>query len=264
MTSNGAIPPVGPLAVRFSQRSALRSEWIYGNGYQGPSSLALFEALVARQPVWPGMEVLEIGSGLGGDAFRLSTRHGVRVRGIDASPDMTRLCVERAAEQGLTGVEFQTGDVRTIDLGESSVDLVWTRDCFMYLSPPDKRLAWSRLRRALRPGGRVMVTDYCRGAGECSPAFEEMHRDSGFHLITQDDYAAVLESAGFTDVVAENRTGDLTASEIEERTRMIEERDGFLTRFTREEYDGLLRRWDTKISLSSNEELTWMVLTARA
>lgn len=256
-------PPVGPLASRFSRHSALRSEWIYGEGYQGPSSEDLFEEFAARLPIRPGMRILEIGSGLGGDAFRLATRHGAEVVGVDASPDMTQLSRERAEARGITGVRFEAGDVRTLDLEESAFDLVWTRDCFMYLPPDDKRTAWQRLHQVLRPNGRILVTDYCRGATTCSPEFEALHHQSDFHLITQADYVSMLESAGFTDLEADDRTHILATSQEEERDRMLAERTDFLARFTVEEYENLLSRWDTKITLSRDHELTWLVLTAR-
>jgi phosphoethanolamine N-methyltransferase len=262
MTTQEEIPPVGPVAPRFSRRGALRSEWIYGRGYQGPSGETVFEALVARQPLWAGMEVLEIGSGLGGDAVRMATRYRVNVRAVDASADMTQLCLDRLAEQPVAGVRFETGDVRTMDLAPATVDLVWTRDCLLYLSGPDKEYAWSRLIVALRPGGRVLITDYCRGTGPCSPAFEVLHRDSGFHLVTQEEYVTMVRGVGFCDVTAEDRTEDLHASEVEGRARLADNRDGFLERYTETEYDQLLRRWDTKIDLTGRRELTWLVLTA--
>ncbi|MDG4808714.1 methyltransferase domain-containing protein [Micromonospora sp. WMMD1120] len=263
MMVNEEIPPVGPFSPRFSRRGALRSEWIYGSGYQGPSSDEIFEALIARQPVWAGMDVLEIGSGLGGDAVRMATRYGVNIRAVDASADMTQLCLDRLAAEPVDGIRFETGDVCTMELAPESVDLVWTRDCLMYLSERDRERAWSRLLTALRSGGRVLVTDYCRGESPSSPAFEELHNSSGFHLVNQEAYATMMRRVGFCDVTAEDRTEDLLASEVEGRARLVNDRDGFLEQFTSGEYDQLLKRWDTKIDLSVSHQLTWMVLTAR-
>ncbi len=72
-----------------------------------------------------------------------------------------------------------------------------------------------------------------------------------------------MAAAGFVDVVAEDRTDDLRDSMIEERQRLVDEVAGFLTDFTREEYDGLLDRWDKKIEWCRHGDLRWIVLHAR-
>lgn len=248
---------------RFALRGALRSEWVYGRGYQGPASPAIFDDLAGRQPMWPGMAVLEIGSGLGGDALRLAGAYGAHVLGLDASADMTRESRARAARDGVAGATFATGDVRGHDLPPASFDLVWSRDCLMYLPVADKTLAWTRLFDALRPGGRVLVTDYCREAARCSAAFETFHDDSHYRLATFETCADILDGVGFADVHTEDRTGDLLASMHEELSRLVAEVHGFLAEFTAREHADLVQRWRRKIELSSRHELTWLLMTAR-
>jgi len=247
---------------RFSLRGALRSEWVYGRGYQGPAARAIFDDLAGRQPLWPGMNVVEIGSGLGGDASRLAGTYGARVMGLDASADMTRESRDRAGRAGMARVSFATGDVRSHDLPAAAFDLVWTRDCLMYLSVEDKTLAWARLFDSLRPGGRVLVSDYCRGAARCSDAFETFHEESHYQLATFETCAAVVTGAGFVDVRTEDRTADLLVSLREEQARLLSEVDGFLAMFTAREHSDLLERWRRKIELVERHELTWLVMTA--
>ncbi|MEU3662051.1 methyltransferase domain-containing protein [Streptomyces sp. NPDC032940] len=251
------------IGQRFSRHSALRSEKIYGRGYQGPSGFDVFSRLTAKLDWTPGLRVLDVGAGLGGDAFRMAERFGATVTGLDVSPDMTGICRQRAADGEVTGVEFVTGDVRTADLREASYDVVWTRDCGMYLPADDKYRVWKRLHSLLRPGGQVLITDYCRGAQEASAAFEQHVRECGHHLLTLDGYREVLESAAFTAVTVEDRTEELLTSMRGELSRLETERPAFLAEFTEDEYRALVDRWQKKIQFSADHELVWMVLTAR-
>ncbi|MFI1227182.1 MULTISPECIES: methyltransferase domain-containing protein [unclassified Streptomyces] len=251
------------IGQRFSRHAALRSEKIYGHGYQGPAGFDVFSRLAARISWVPGLRVLDVGAGLGGDAFRMADTFGAVVTGLDVSPDMTEICRQRAAAGGVAGVEFITGDVRTADLREGAYDVVWTRDFGMYLSPDDKYRVWERLVSLLRPGGQVLITDYCTGAGAVSAAFEQHVRDCGHHLLTLDGYRQVLESAKFTAVGVEDRTEELLASMRGELARLETDRPEFLTEFTEDEYRALVDRWQKKIRFSSDHELVWMVATAR-
>jgi phosphoethanolamine N-methyltransferase len=250
-------------AQRFSRRSALASERVYGRGHQGPAGEDVFAALAGRCRLEPGMRVLDVGSGLGGDAFRLSRRFGVEVVGIDASADMTQVCRERAAAEGTVGATFVTGDVRTEPLEPGSFDVVWTRDCGMYLAVPDKRLVWRRLYDALAPGGAVVVTDYCRGFEVGSAEFESHVVACGHHIVTRAEYREVMASAGFVDVLAEDRSADLHSSMRDERAALVQRRAAFVAEFSEGEYESLVHRWDQKIEFTAGGELVWMLATAR-
>ncbi|MEU9081128.1 methyltransferase domain-containing protein [Streptomyces sp. NPDC048357] len=252
------------LAERYSRRVALRHERLYGHGYQGPGSEAVFAELTSRLDLRPGLRLLDIGSGLGGDSFRLAERHGLTVVGLDAAPDMTAVCVERAAEQPLPGLSFVTGDVRGSQLlTPDSFDVLWTRDCGAFVPPADKLPAWRRLHAALRPGGQVLVTDYCLGPQGASAEFAAKMAAWGQYMLTPDAYGAMLGEAGFTDVAVEDRSRHLMDSMLAGRRLLLDEQEDFLAEMTREEYDGLLDRWDRKIGFCERGELVWMVLTAR-
>jgi phosphoethanolamine N-methyltransferase len=251
-------------AARFSRRSALRSERVYGQGYQGPAGDTLFEGFTAGRRMWPGMRILDIGSGLGGDSMRLAARFGARVTGLDMAPDMTEICQERLLCDPVAGVNvnFVTGDIRTVLLPEAGFDLIWTRDCGMYMPVPDMRPTWSRIHASLAAQGQVLLTDYCRGARVCSSAFEEHVADCRHHLVTIEHYAQILQDAGFARVDVEDRTEDLLQSMVWERTRLAASRESFITDFTEQEYREIAERWDKKIEFAQREELVWLVLTA--
>jgi len=260
-SSNTSAAP--SVTERYTRHVALRHERLYGRGYQGPGSEEVFEALAARVDLRAGARLLDVGSGLGGDSFRLAQRFGLSVVGLDAAPDMTAICQERAQEYDSLDVSFVSGDIRTVDLRSESFDVVWTRDCGLYFPVPEKPRMWSRIYQLLKPGGQVLLTDYSRGRTDASARFEEHLTTTGQHPVAISEYTAIVESVGFADVTAEDRTEDLLGSLLRERKRLVDEEADFLTDFSRAEYDTVLDRWNKKIAWCESGELSWTVLTAR-
>jgi len=105
----------------------------------------------------PGERVLELAAGLGETgmlaAQKVAPMGGVIVSDqADAMLDGARA---RAAELGLSNVEFQVIGAEWIDLPLASVDVVLCRWGYMLLADPPAALRETR--RVLRPGGRVAL-----------------------------------------------------------------------------------------------------------
>ena len=66
-----------------------------------------------------------------------------------------------------------------------------------------------RLFGLLRPGGRLLVTDYCTGEAPPSPGFQAYITQRGYKLVTLSAYSGFIRSAGFQDVIAEDRTAQV-------------------------------------------------------
>ena len=69
-----------------------------------------------------------------------------------------------------------------------------------------------RLFALLRPGGRLLVTDYCTGEAPPSPGFQAYITQRGYKLVTLAAYGDYICDAGFQDVVAEDRTAQVQHS----------------------------------------------------
>ncbi len=189
-------------ANRYSRRSILRSERMYGEGFQSPGGLDAVKGFCRKLRMRQGMKILEVGSGLGGSAFYLAETFGADVLGLDVSAEMVAVSTERQEEKGLSNVSFRHGDIRTSDLEMGTFDLVWTRDCILYV--PEKELVWSNICAALRPGGQLFVTDFCRGGGPLSDEFETYVEECQYYLLALDEYVRTLEAAGFGEVRMED------------------------------------------------------------
>jgi Methylase involved in ubiquinone/menaquinone biosynthesis len=100
-------------------------------------------------------EVLEVAVGTG-----LNLPHypsGVRITGIDVTPEMLAVARDRAGRLGLD-VTLQEGDAQALPFADASFDTVV---CTLALCGiPDDRKAIAEMKRVLRPGGRLLLLDH--------------------------------------------------------------------------------------------------------
>jgi SAM-dependent methyltransferase len=150
----------------------------------------------------PGETVLDLGSGGGIDVLLSARRVGPTgfAYGLDMTPEMLALARRNAAEAGATNVEFLEGEIEHIPLPDGSVDVI-VSNCVINLSP-DKPAVFAEMRRVLRPGGRIGVSDVVTD-DELSEA-ERLERGTYVGCIAGalpiSAYGRGLRAAGFVDV----------------------------------------------------------------
>ena len=105
--------------------------------------------------IGPGMEVLDLACGHGRITNRLAER-GTRVTGLDATPLFLDRAREDAARRGVD-VEYVHGDMRELPWeGRFDRVLSWFTS-YGYFSDDENRRVLEAARRALRPGGRLLI-----------------------------------------------------------------------------------------------------------
>src|SRR5690348_12209438 len=111
----------------------------------------------------PGEVVVDLGCGGGLDVFLAAEKVGLAVKasGIDMTAVMAhgaqKHASKRADGQPVTNVEVHLGTIESRPLAHASVDVV-TSNCVINLAP-DKAAVSREIVRALKPGGRVAVSD---------------------------------------------------------------------------------------------------------
>lgn len=113
------------------------------------------ETFLARAQFQPGERVLDIGFGGGATSLGIarSVAPGGCVLGIDISPDLVAATTRRAAAQGIANARFVCADAATVSVPDAPYDRLCSRFGSMFF--PDPVAAFTHLRPALRPGGRV-------------------------------------------------------------------------------------------------------------
>jgi arsenite methyltransferase len=157
----------------------------------------------------PGETVVDLGSGGGLDCFLAARQVGPegRVIGVDMTPEMLERARAAATRLGAANVEFRNGFLEALPLEDGSANVVIS-NCVINLSP-DKPQVFREVFRALKPGGRLAVSDIVtRG-----PLPEAVQRDleawgacvAG--ALSVEDYTRGLTEAGFGQVRIEPRAG---------------------------------------------------------
>lgn len=166
---------------------------------------AATEALLAQVAVAPGMEVLDIGSGIGGTARYVVRRSGATVTGIDLTEEFVETARTLSAMVGLgEATRFEVASALDMPFGDDRFDVALLIHVGMNIA--DKERLFAEIRRVLKPGGAVAVYEVMRtGEGELAyPVPWAMDADTSF-LATPEAYRAAARSAGFAVTGERNR-----------------------------------------------------------
>ena len=123
------------------------------------------ERIVADLGLSPGESVADIGAGTGLFTIPMARSVGADgvVHAVEISPRFIEHIDARAAAEGLPNIRTVLCTERDAMLPERAVDLVFVCDTYHHFAYPQSTLA--SLRRALRPGGRLVVVDFERIPG---------------------------------------------------------------------------------------------------
>jgi arsenite methyltransferase len=189
---------------------------------------------VALASLEEGETVLDLGSGAGFDCFLAAGRvgHRGRIIGVDMTPEMVEKARDNAGKGNYANVEFRLGEIENLPVGDNSVDAVIS-NCVINLSPNKKRV-FQEAFRALRPGGRLMVSDIVL----LKELPEEIRNSVAAYVgcvagaVTKKEYLEAIQATGFeeTKVLSEATfptellANDPTAREVAKNLKLSREK----------------------------------------
>jgi tocopherol O-methyltransferase len=123
-----------------------------------------------------------------------------------------------AVERGLADkVDFRLGDYRAMDFPDESFDVVWIQEALVHVDVDDKHRFANEAFRVLKPGGRVVITEYLRRARPLPESDERLLASwsQGWamaDLATRDELEECFIQAGFGQVRLDDITDKVTPS----------------------------------------------------
>lgn len=165
------------------------------------------ELLIGALHIRPGATVADIGSGTGYFTWRLAQQVGPqgKVYAVDLQESMLDLTKAAVDAHKLTNVEYVRAMAGSPRLPEGSIDLAFIAYAYHEFGDPEAMMA--SIRRALKPGGRVVILEYAKESkiAPASPlhkmSFEEIRREiepMGFAIDQLLDFLPVQHGVVFT------------------------------------------------------------------
>ncbi len=170
------------------------------------------DALLAAMAPQSGEVVIDVGCGNGVTAIG-AARTAQAVSGVDISAPMLAVARARAAELGVSNVDFVEADAQTYAFAPAAADVVMSRFGVMFFD--DAPAAFANLSRALTPGGRIGFVSWrplvdnewlltpgaAAGAHvEIPPAETAADAPGMFSLSDPNSVRTRLEGAGFSQI----------------------------------------------------------------
>ncbi|XP_060205454.1 phosphoethanolamine N-methyltransferase 2-like isoform X1 [Lycium barbarum] len=246
--------------VQYKCSGILRYERVFGQGFVSTGGLETTREFVAMLDLQPGQKVLDVGCGIGGGDFYMAEKYDVHVVGIDLSINMISFALERAI--GLKcAVEFEVADCTKKTYPDGTFDVIYSRDTILHIQ--DKPALFRSFYKWLRPGGKVLISDYCKRAGPASEEFAGYIKQRGYDLYDVEAYGQMLRDAGFHEVVAEDRTGQFIEVLQKELDTVEKEREAFIHEFSEQDYNEIVGGWKSKLVRSSSGEQRWGLFIAK-
>ena len=169
-------------------------EAVMGLGCSNPTTIADLKA---------GEVVLDLGSGAGVDVFLAANKVGSagRVIGVDMTEEMIDKAEGIARTHGYHNVEFRLGEIEKLPVEDKSVDVIIS-NCVINLSP-DKSKVFHEAYRALKPGGKLTVSDIVSEGALPDEIKNDPEAWAGCiaGALEQQEYLKKIKKAGFGDVL---------------------------------------------------------------
>jgi ubiquinone/menaquinone biosynthesis C-methylase UbiE len=155
------------------------------------------EKVVATLALKPGEQVADLGAGPGYFTLRFARAVGPtgKVYGVDISREMLAYLAKQARSKHLANIQPVVAEPHDPKLAPASVDMIFICDTLHHIS--DRSNYFPLLRRALKPGGRLVNIDFYKRPLPVGPPVEmkipqaEMIREAeaaGFHLVRKYDF----------------------------------------------------------------------------
>ena len=167
---DSGVSDIGACCADFYSSPAVRL--LLGDSLH-PGGEELTRELLEAAGAAPGLSLLDVGGGVGVSAVLAAEEFGCEVSVIDRSAANLELARRRIEASGVgSHVTTSEGDVHALPFADASFDLVLCECVFSTFA--DKAAAAAELRRVLRGGGRLALSDVTLEAEALPPELDTL------------------------------------------------------------------------------------------
>jgi len=250
---------------QYSRNGITRYEEIFGKTFVSVGGETTTREFVELLDLKPGMKVLDIGSGAGGSAFFMARNYGVDVHGIDLSTNMNAISLEYRLQmepEVKHRCNFYIEDADKMEFPENFFDVVYSRDTIMHFKDKEREKLYKNILKTLKPGGKLMISDYCRGEKQSPQVFLDYEKQRGYNLHTVKAYGKTLEKTGFSKVVALDKTNLMVNIMKMELKKFYEIKDSYIKKFSQKDFDDIEGGWKEKLVWCPGGIMAWGLFIA--
>ncbi|CAH3041219.1 unnamed protein product [Pocillopora meandrina] len=246
---------------QYNKAGILMYERVFGKGFVSPGGMTTMKEFVGRLNLQKDQHILDLGCGIGGSAFYIANTYHAHVLGMDLSTNMINFALKAYESSKSSQVQFEVSDASTREFPAERFDAVYSRETILHIK--DKKALLKKILSWLKPGGQLLITDYCCSRGEHSELFKKYLAERQYHLIDVESYGKMLREVGFEAVTAEDRTTQFTQILESELKNFEKSKEEFIKDFSSEDYSSLVNSWTNKLTRCRGGEHTWGVFYAR-
>lgn len=153
-----------------------------------------------------GLNVLDVGCGIGGPCRMLADEYNCQTTGIDLSNEYIRTANKLSELLNLNNkTTFIQGDATELPFEDNMFDVVWTQHVQMNI--PDKKKFYSEINRVLKTGGYFLFYDILKkGNGEVNYPMPWASNSELSFLFKAEEMDGFLKAFGLTKVQSTNQT----------------------------------------------------------
>jgi len=245
---------------QYTRQNILRYERIFGLTYVSTGGKTTTREFCNKLDLTDGESVLDVGCGIGGSAFYMAKTYNVHVHAVDLSSNMISIALEKQLKELTTNkVYFEISDITKQNYPAESFDVIYSRDTILHIE--NKEILFSNFMKWLKPGGRLLVSDYCQGSRDNSREFRDYVTNRRYFLSTIEEYGQLLNTVGFSNVRCEDHTSQFVNILREELAEFSRD-ETFLKEFSQVDFDAIVDGWNAKIRHCLGGDQKWGLFTA--
>mmetsp|Transcript_3742 Transcript_3742/g.8090 ORF Transcript_3742/g.8090 Transcript_3742/m.8090 type:complete len:494 (+) Transcript_3742:112-1593(+) len=254
--------------TQYNSRTVSKFEWCFGEGFMSAGGITMTKELIDMLQLstcraqGDKIKFLDIGCGIGGNAFYIAKELNASVLGLDISRESVSAADKSLMERYpdlVDSIKFMVGDATDMDFREGSFDVIFSRDVLLHVPYDAKLPLFKKFHKWLKPKGQLLISDYGTGEKEPSEDMKKYMAARHYALLSVTGYQTLTVDAGFGKVNSSDRTWQYCQITSAEMSKLNSDFDKEFSTAEREDMEKVFR---DKIEMCMRSDRTYIALHA--